>query len=168
MGSFAVVFTGADLFLLACQGFPGHAKWQRTTVSSGMASWIRKCIPILVPQVEISQVSQVIRTCRTQAKKLADKLRNTMKGKAIVKFRLGPVGVYVITGDKNVPYFLRSSGSLSSKRLITMALRQSAALTKGDLAKFETTNPGCRTFRLLIYPRMKEFGRPFIVFSWII
>lgn len=92
---------------------------------------------------------------------LIDSFRNTMKGKAIVKFWLGPVGVYVITGAKNVQYVLRSSGSLSSKKLITMAFRQIAAFSKEDLAKFERDKSGMSHVPSIEIPEEERVWAPF-------
>lgn len=69
-------------------------------------------------------------------------MRGTLKGRTIVKFRMGPKGVYLITGTKNIQSVLRNSGSLSSNEMFYMALQQLDGVTKEDIAKFKNDKSG--------------------------
>jgi hypothetical protein len=59
-----------------------------------------------------------------------------------VKFKMGPKGVYLITGSRNVQSVLRNSGNLSSNELFYMALTQLDGVTKEDVAKFKNDKSG--------------------------
>jgi hypothetical protein len=68
--------------------------------------------------------------------------RTTLQDSPISKFKLGPKGVYIINGSKNVQAVLRNSGNLSSDELFFMAIQQLDAVTKDDVQKFKNDKSG--------------------------
>ena len=65
-----------------------------------------------------------------------------MNGRSIVKFWMGPKGVYLVTGAKNSQAILKNSGSLSSDELILMVLSQLDAADQKDIDQFRTDKSG--------------------------
>jgi hypothetical protein len=68
--------------------------------------------------------------------------RDHLKGRTIMKFWLGPKGVYLVTGAKNAQSVLRNSGNLTSNELFFMALSQLDAVEKQDVGKFKADKSG--------------------------
>lgn len=67
---------------------------------------------------------------------------DNLKGRNIMKFWLGPRGVYLITGSKNVQYVLRNSGELSSNELSMMAIKQLDSVLPQDINRFKADESG--------------------------
>jgi hypothetical protein len=70
------------------------------------------------------------------------KFSDNLNGRTIMKFWLGPKGVYLVTGPKNVQSVLRNSGTLSSNELFYMAVEQLDAVEKKDVDKFRDDKSG--------------------------
>ncbi|KAE9363129.1 cytochrome P450 [Stipitochalara longipes BDJ] len=71
-----------------------------------------------------------------------DFARKNIKGQGILKFWLGPKGVYLVTGAKNSQAVLRNSGNLSSDELIFMVLAQLDAADQKDIDQFRADKSG--------------------------
>jgi len=65
-----------------------------------------------------------------------------MRTRDIVKFYLGPVKVYLISGPQNVQALFRKSSSISADKFLLMTMEALMCYTKPDLAKFASDKTG--------------------------